>query len=71
MRLPEFEDTADTNVLKVGDYFLYGKSVCAQKQNKLEGEEISYYQVVSKSQSGIEFAPVFDIMEQDRKGEEQ
>jgi hypothetical protein len=72
MRLIEFEDMADTNRLKIGECFLYGKSVINQKSTKDVGQEISYYKVVSKSQCGIEYAPVYDIMEEDtnNKGEE-
>lgn len=71
MRLIEFEDMADTNKLRIGEYFLYGKSVINQKSTKDVGQEISYYKVVGKSQCGIEYAPVYDIMEEDtNKGEE-
>jgi hypothetical protein len=69
-RLPEFEDMDDTSVLEIGDCFLYGSSVRSQKQNKKDGEEVCYYQVISKSDRGIEYAPVFDILEKE-KGEEK
>jgi hypothetical protein len=68
-RLPEFEDTADTSKLDVGDCFLYGSSVINQKHVKKDGDEICYYQVISKSEMGIEYTPVFDILVD--KGEEK
>jgi len=70
LRLPEFETEADTSGLKIGDKFLYGRSVILQKQNKIEGQEITYYEVINKSQNGIEYGPVYDYMEKD-KGDER
>ena len=70
MRLPEFEDMDDTSKLKVGDRFLYGNNVKWQKQNKKDGEEVCCYEVISKSNAGIEYVPIFDILEKDLKGEE-
>jgi hypothetical protein len=56
--------------LNVGDYFLYGTSVIAQKQNKVIGDSISYFKIIDKkSHGGVEYIPVFDYMEKD-KGEE-
>ena len=56
--------------LKIGDHFLYGTAVIAQKQNKVIGDSISYFEIVAKkSHGGVEYAPVFDYMEKD-KGEE-
>jgi hypothetical protein len=68
MKLPEFDDLDDVSDLKIGDKFLYGPSVRGQKQSKQEGQEICYYTVIGKSKMGIEYAPVFDILE---KGEEK
>jgi hypothetical protein len=61
-RLKEIEDDGDMSELEVGDCFLYGKSVIAQKQNKSPGQEISYYQVVAKNGNSVEYAPVFDSL---------
>jgi hypothetical protein len=69
-RIPEFEDLDDTSGLNVGDRFLYGINVRGQKQNKRDGEEVCYYQVISKSNAGIEYTPVFDVLEKD-KGEDK
>lgn len=71
IRLPEFEDEDDMNKLEVGDFFLYGNNVKGQKQNKKDGEEICYYEVIRKSNMGIEYAPVFDVLEKTEKGEEE
>lgn len=71
MRLREFDDMDDTSQLNIGDKFLYGGSVKAQKQNKKEGDEITYYIVIGKSNVGIEYAPMFEVLEKEKKGEEE
>lgn len=70
-RLKTFDDENEKKMkeLNVGDYFLYGRSIIAQKENKKVGEQITYYEVISKSHSGVEYTPIFDYMEKD-KGEE-
>ena len=51
--------------LEVGDFFLYGKSMINQKQNKAIGQPISYYEVLEISDSGsIVYGPVFDTLEE-------
>lgn len=70
MRLPDFEDLDDTSELRIGDKFLYGNSVRLQKQNKKDGDEICYYIVISRSDIGIEYTPIFDILENEAKGED-
>ena len=71
-RLPEFTNETEkgTNDLNIGDNFLFGVNMIGQKQNKTIGQAISYYQVISKSEHGIEYTPIFDYMEKD-KGEER
>ena len=75
MRLIDFpedkESKENMNDLKMGDYFLYGKSVIAQKETKKIGDSISYYEVISKSRNGIEYVPIFDYMEEDDKEEDK
>lgn len=68
MRLYEFETEGDTSNLNIGDKFLYGKNIITQKQTKIIGEPITYYQVISKSKCGIEYVPIYDYLEED-KGE--
>jgi len=51
--------------LELGDFFLYGRSVIMQKQNKQAGDSISFYQVIEKEGSSVSYAPVFDYMEED------
>jgi hypothetical protein len=71
-RLPEFEDMDDTSELNIGDCFLFGKNIIGQKQNKMKnGEPITYYKVISKSDMGIEYSPIYDYLETEtEKGEE-
>ncbi len=71
MKMQEFDDDKgnDMNRLEVGECFLYGRNLINQKQNKVIGQGISYYQVTSKSDSRVEYTPIFDYMEKD-KGEE-
>lgn len=65
MKIIEKESEMDS--LDVDDFFLYGKSVINQQQNKQAGNQISYYQVLEKSESGgtVSYAPVFDTLEDD------
>ena len=69
MRMKEIEDKKEEEMdeLEKGDYFLYGKNLIAQKQNKIVGQQISYFEVIDKkSHGGIEYTPIFDIIEEDR-----
>lgn len=70
-RLQVFDEENEKKMreLNIGDHFLYGKSIVAQRENKKVGDAISYYEVIGKSHNGIEYTPVFDYMEKD-KGEE-
>lgn len=68
MKLPELTDENDVRKLKVGDRFLYGSHVINQKQmEKGDGSTLTYFEVISKSQNGIEYIPIYDYME---KGDE-
>lgn len=65
-KLKEIEKEEEMNDLEIGDFFLYGINVIAQKQNKQEGQPISYYQVVQKhGESGVSYSPVYDTLEED------
>ncbi len=70
MRLLEIDHGSEEKMddLKIGDNFIYGKSLIAQKQNKVVGESISYFQIIQKEGSRVEYTPIFDYMEED-KGE--
>ena len=70
VRMLEITEEKNMDNLKVGDFFLYGASVISQKQHKSIGDSITYYKVVEKKPKGIEYAPVFDYLEMDSKGEE-
>jgi hypothetical protein len=74
IKMKEIEEEKDMDQLNIGDWFLYGKSLIAQKENKIVGQAISYYEIVDvdKSHSRVEYKPVFDYMEEDdnvKKGE--
>jgi hypothetical protein len=68
-RLLIIEEEKEMNKLNVGDYFLYGKSIITQRENKKPGQPITYYEIIRKSHNNIEYAPIYDYMEKD-KGEE-
>lgn len=67
LRLPEFEDEDDMTVLNIGDHFLYGSTVREQKQEKKNGDTISYYQVINKTRNGVEYVAIVDAMEGDEE----
>lgn len=74
MRMKEIEDAIEDaekmDELEKGDIFLYGKSLIAQKQTKIVGQSISYFQIIKKEGSRVEYTPIFDYMEEDIKGDE-
>lgn len=65
-KMTEITEEEDMQKLKVGDDFLYGKNVIAQKSNKSVGESITYYRVISKTKAGVEYTPIFDYMEESK-----
>jgi len=68
IRLPEINEEANMDKLNVGDHFLYGRNVINQKQEKEIGESITYYEIINKDHSRVEYIPIFDYMEKN-KGE--
>lgn len=71
IRLPDYEDESEFADLQVGDKFLMGRNVCGQKEHKKHGESIAYYEVINKTNIGIEYAPIYDYLDDDTtKGEE-
>lgn len=62
-KLPQIKDEKELNDLEVGDYFLYGQAMINQIDQKKQGQDISYYQVIHKEGVNIEFGMVFDILE--------
>lgn len=65
-RIPEITEEEDIDKLEIGEYFLYGKNMVAQKQNKTVGQQISYYQVIEKPEPRrVVYAPVFDMLQED------
>ena len=67
-RLPQFDDENDLMKLKIGDSFLYGSRMIEQLSNKNEGQEVSYYKVLNKTNYSIEYIPIFDTID---KGDEK
>ena len=65
-KLRDIEEEEEMNDLREGDFFLYGKSVISQKQHKLIGDAISYYQVVAIVGKDVSYVPVFDNLEEDK-----
>jgi hypothetical protein len=64
MKIIEKESEMDS--LDVDEFFLYGKSVINQQQNKQAGQPISYYQVLETNEFGtVSYVAVFDTLEDD------
>lgn len=66
-KMADIEKEEDMNDLEVGDFFLYGRNVIAQKQGKQPGQAVSYYEVIEKNEvtGSISYTPVFDYLEED------
>ncbi len=64
LRLREIE-TLDKIKLRVGDYFLYGSAMRAQKDTKEQGQQITYFEVIKAEGLNIEYIQKFDILEED------
>lgn len=58
------EDNQMTKLRKY-DRFLYGVSMIEQKVSKDVGNEITYYEVISKKENSVEYKPIYDVMEED------
>lgn len=59
------DNDEDMQELDVDDFFLYGKSIINQRENKKVGQSITYYQIIGKTQHGVEYIPIYDYMEKD------
>ena len=68
MRMREIEKEKDMDDIPVGGIFMYGQRMIGQKQNKTVGQSISYFQILNKTERGVEYIPIFEYMEED-KGE--
>jgi len=51
--------------LKKYDKFLYGKSMISQRESKLLGQQITYYEIISINGNNVEYKPVYDILEKE------
>jgi hypothetical protein len=70
-KLPQFEDENDIMELKIGDSFLYGQKMIEQVSYKEEGMQISYFKIINKTNHGVEYIPIYDIIEKDNKEEKE
>jgi len=64
--LPKLKDESSFHlILKIGDIFLYGNRMIDQIENKVKGDEITYYQVLNISGRNVEYTPRYEILEED------
>lgn len=61
-KLKVINEEEKMNELNVGDCFLYGNSIIGQKENKKDGDSITYYKVINKSERGVEYTPIYDYL---------
>ena len=63
--LQVIEDMARVN-LKVGDRFLTGTQIIAQKENKKIGDMVTYYLVTHSDTNGknVSYKPVYEKLEE-------
>jgi hypothetical protein len=64
-RMIEVEYENDMSNLDVGDNFLMGNAVIAQKSVKEIGQPISYYKVVEKKNKSVLYEIIYDTLEED------
>ena len=53
--IKEVEYDGDIQTLKVGELFLMGESMIAQKENKTLGDEVSVYKVVKNINGHVQY----------------
>lgn len=63
MRLKEVEGT-NTDEIRIGELFLMGEKIIAQKDDKVIGQEITYYKLLNKKENSIEYVPIYDRLEE-------
>ena len=64
IRLKEITDETNTEDMKVGDLFLMGTKVIEQRENKIIGDQITYYRLLNKKDKGIEYIAIYDRLEE-------
>jgi hypothetical protein len=64
-KLKVIEEEEDMNKLIVGEYFLYGRNIVNQVENKKPGDPITYYKIINKHSKGVEYTPIYDYLEKD------
>lgn len=64
-RMKEIDYEDDMSKLDVGDNFLMGNAVIAQKSLKEVGQPISYYKVIEKKNKSVLYEIAYDTLEED------
>jgi hypothetical protein len=69
IRMRCIEESENLKDLELGEHFLYGSRVIAQKTTKKIGDSISYFEVIAVNEEtgNIEYTPVFDYLKKDRE----
>jgi hypothetical protein len=66
--LPEVENFQEVK-MNVGTKFLFGLNMIRQKEDKVGGDSVTYYEVTSITKSGgVEYKAIYDKLD---KGEEE
>jgi len=65
LKLKRIEEDGDETKLRLNDLFLSGGAVVAQIENKVIGDQITYYKIIKKENNSIEYETIFDILEED------
>lgn len=64
-RIKQIGEDDDLLSLRVNDIFLTGNTVIGQLENKIVGDEISYYKIIKKNKTNVEYIMIFDIIQED------
>lgn len=67
MKEVDDDDMLNMSKLKIGDKFLYGKNIIAQKSLKEVGQPITFYEVIEKEGSKVIYMPIYETLEEDSK----
>ena len=65
LRIKQINEDNDENKLKMNDIFLSGEATIAQLENKVIGDQITYYKIIKKGDRSVEYKIIFDILEED------
>lgn len=65
LKMKEVTNEEQMKRLQKYDKFLYGPRMLEQKETKQVGQQITYYEVISKEGLNIEYTPIYDVLEKD------